>query len=562
MSEIILSKGFSLSKNKFFLLISFFFSVAFLNTAWVAEDAFITFRAVDNLLAGHGAVWNIGERVQVYTHPLWYFLISIGTVVFKHSYYVVLGLSYLCLLGVLWCISNIIYQDKKELEWKGVWLVLPLFSLLLSRAFLDYSSSGLENPLVHLLLTAYVVTWISHLNLEKKFLITSVLYNLVFITRPDAIFIMTPASLYLFWQLVKQKKPWFWLCLISMIPSISWELFSLIYYGSFVPNTALAKVNIDYERSILLQQAYHYFLFNIKHDPLTLCTIILAFIVVWFNKNTLPKLLMLGVLLQILYICWVGADYMMGRFLSPSLLIAVLSLILVEFYKISIKKISTIIYSLICMGLFLFQAPYILIYSKNIEPEANVAGIADERSFYYSHSGLLPTLINFNGDYTTYPLFLSGEKVKNHSNLYISCTIGMMAWASGNTYWIDPLALSEPFLARLPAKLYARPGHYERAFPVGYLASRLTGKNMIKNPILAQLYDDVMLVVSEPNLLSKQRLEAIYRLNTGYYKNLNQFFDRNKINLDEVGIPVNNNESTSHTCLSYVGVVVIKLESK
>ena len=68
-----------LSPKYIFPLILFALSISFINTAWVAEDAFITFRAVDNLLAGHGPVWNIGERVQVYTHPLWYLLLSIGT---------------------------------------------------------------------------------------------------------------------------------------------------------------------------------------------------------------------------------------------------------------------------------------------------------------------------------------------------------------------------------------------------------------------------------------------------------------------------------------------------
>ena len=44
--------------------------------AWHCDDAFITFRAVDQLLAGHGPVFNAGERVQVFTHPLWFLLLA------------------------------------------------------------------------------------------------------------------------------------------------------------------------------------------------------------------------------------------------------------------------------------------------------------------------------------------------------------------------------------------------------------------------------------------------------------------------------------------------------
>ena len=41
---------------------------------WVQEDAFINFRIIGNLLAGHGPVYNIGERVEVYSDPLWLYL--------------------------------------------------------------------------------------------------------------------------------------------------------------------------------------------------------------------------------------------------------------------------------------------------------------------------------------------------------------------------------------------------------------------------------------------------------------------------------------------------------
>src|SRR5699024_2101358 len=48
---------------------------AMVRCAWLGDDAFITLRTVENVLAGHGAVWNPGERVQTYTHPLWLLLL-------------------------------------------------------------------------------------------------------------------------------------------------------------------------------------------------------------------------------------------------------------------------------------------------------------------------------------------------------------------------------------------------------------------------------------------------------------------------------------------------------
>ena len=46
--------------------------VVILRAAWLADDAYITIRAVDNLVHGWGPRWNVAERVQVYTHPLWF----------------------------------------------------------------------------------------------------------------------------------------------------------------------------------------------------------------------------------------------------------------------------------------------------------------------------------------------------------------------------------------------------------------------------------------------------------------------------------------------------------
>ena len=44
--------------------------------AWVCDDIFITFRYVDQLLAGRGVVFNPGERVEGYTHFLWLIVLA------------------------------------------------------------------------------------------------------------------------------------------------------------------------------------------------------------------------------------------------------------------------------------------------------------------------------------------------------------------------------------------------------------------------------------------------------------------------------------------------------
>ena len=55
-------------------VLAFIFVV--LRNAWIGDDAYITFRTVENFLSGYGLTYNIAERVQAYTHPLWMFLLS------------------------------------------------------------------------------------------------------------------------------------------------------------------------------------------------------------------------------------------------------------------------------------------------------------------------------------------------------------------------------------------------------------------------------------------------------------------------------------------------------
>jgi arabinofuranosyltransferase len=70
-----------------------------LRTAWVADDAFLTMRTVDNFVNGYGLRWNILERVQIYTHPLWMFLLSAFYYFIRDTFIVFYGLTLLvCLI--------------------------------------------------------------------------------------------------------------------------------------------------------------------------------------------------------------------------------------------------------------------------------------------------------------------------------------------------------------------------------------------------------------------------------------------------------------------------------
>src|SRR5262245_48503581 len=80
----------------------FAFLLLFIRTAWVNDDAYITFRTIDNFLHGFGLRWNINERVQTYTHPLWMLMMLAASAISGEMYYtstfISIGLSLLCVV--------------------------------------------------------------------------------------------------------------------------------------------------------------------------------------------------------------------------------------------------------------------------------------------------------------------------------------------------------------------------------------------------------------------------------------------------------------------------------
>ena len=62
-------------------------AIVLVRTAWLCDDAYITFRTIDNLVHGYGLRWNVADRVQSYTHPLWMLALSAVALVTLRLYF-------------------------------------------------------------------------------------------------------------------------------------------------------------------------------------------------------------------------------------------------------------------------------------------------------------------------------------------------------------------------------------------------------------------------------------------------------------------------------------------
>ena len=80
-----------------------------IRTAWICDDAYITFRTIDNFLHGFGLRWNVAERVQSFTHPLWLILLTPFIALTGEPYYTSLVVSILLTLATVALICVLCY---------------------------------------------------------------------------------------------------------------------------------------------------------------------------------------------------------------------------------------------------------------------------------------------------------------------------------------------------------------------------------------------------------------------------------------------------------------------
>jgi arabinofuranosyltransferase len=473
-----------------------------LRTAWLSDDAYITLRVVDNFFHGYGLRWNIGERVQVYTHPLWLLLLLTGRGLTGEVFYTttLLG-AVLSLLAV-----GTLGLGRARSPWRLLWLGLFLCG---SRTFLSYATAGLENPLLHLLLSGFLVVYLR----EGRLLPLALFAGLALITRLDSALLFGPPLLHAAfraWQADRRRA--LRDLLLGLAPLLLWELFALFYYGMAVPNTAYAKLNTGIPAGALLRQGLRYLHNLARWDPPSAVAIVCGLLVAARGPDARPRLCAAGLLLHLLYVIRIGGDFMSGRFLAAPLVCA-LGLLLRAPLPQGRGRLA---------WLGLAPLPLLCLASRapgsypewlaGRRPPLYAHGIADERVHYYPTTGLLARRPEPRKSYL--PHF--GIRLREQGRrVVVENCIGQVGYHAGPTVHIlDNYALADPLLARLPVPggRILRIGHFRRDVPAGYEETLLSGRNQIRDRRLAAFYDELCLLTRAP-LLASGRLRAILRLN-------------------------------------------------
>lgn len=464
-----------------------------IRSAWVCDDAFVTLRTLDNLLAGLGLTFNPAERVQGFTHPLWALWLAGPYALTREPWLTTMAVSIATTLGAL--VLTLHHHARRT------WGPLVLGATLLSsKAWVDFATSGLEAPLLWLLLAWFAQVLLDRGPVERVVGIAS----LVGLCRLDALLLVLPGVFLAVRRAARSRRA---RAQLGWLPLGVWFAFATFYYGNPLPNPAYAKLGSGLSHVDLAWQAGHYAWWTVRHDPTTLPLIGIGLVSAFRRPTQGRTALAVGIGAYLAYIVWIGGDFMGGRFFTCPLWMSVILLI-----RAPLRTRTEIRVSVLTAAISL-MSPYSPLRSGPAYEKAPADhGIVDERGYYWDDMGLVTTA--GSRWVPTHSFAREGRAARDvppPQGVAVKSVIGLFGYYAGpDIHVLDRLALVDPLLSRMPIdpEQEWRVGHYRRTIPEGYLGSLRHDDNRIEDPELAARYDRIRTVTRGP-LLSPARWAAI-----------------------------------------------------
>jgi len=509
--------------------------VAALRLAWLSDDSLITLRTALNITHGWGPGFNATESVQAYTHPLW-FLLWVTTGALTNQW--VLGIIAVSLVLSTGAVALVAWRTKSLAR-----LIVAIGLLLFSNAFMEYTSSGLENPLGYLTVGVLIPLSLSLQQVRSRWWLRPALIGLtsaaVVLTRFDLLLLALPALALMTWQWRHSLKSIGVVLAGALVPLLAWFIWSQATYGAFLPNTYLAKRNVDIPASELIVQGLRYLWLTFEHDPVSLLAIVVGVGGALAIGTAISRAWAIGIVIYLGYVIWIGGDFMAGRFLAVPVFASVFILACLRSPLLESpsqqqprhEELTRVLIALVLVvGLaggssLAGSTPVALANptSPRWEVDQNYNfGVSDERGTYIAlkrdlkglidtlsegylnpdiaplgdGSGLNRTLREINRATQNWPT--NDGKLTTPSEVGVYCGfLGTLGIATGpRVHLIDSCGLTDQFLANMryaPAEPFAwKPGHFERAVPDGYSEAMRTGQvTQMKDPLQALALDEL-----------------------------------------------------------------------
>jgi len=493
-----------------------------IRSAWVSDDALITLRSALNITHGWGPGYNATESVQAYSHPLWFVIwVAVGSMTNQW----VLGVIAMSALFVGIAVGLLLWRALSIAR-----ILLATTLLLLSNAFIDFSTSGLENPLAYASIGVILVLLLadrSRIDALRWWwpVMVGLTTAAVLLTRFDLLVLIVIPLLIAAWS--QRRNPLrIALALGSFaFPLLVWFTWSWFTYSSLLPNTFAAKTNVGISQGEFTVQGLRYLWVSFTHDPVTLIGLGLGTAVGLAFGPRMVRAWSFGILAYLGYVIWIGGDFMAGRFLAVPFFVAVFIIAGTTLHQQHSAQAQESIASqqntigstvvalattVVLLGALSVSGMQSTTLTNPQGPRWEVdqnrnAGVSDELGIYAANNRTLTSLVDtLSLAYTNPDIAPLGDGTglnrtlreidkatrnwpANDGGFTTPAEVGVFCGFLGTigiatgpiTHLIDSCALTDRFLAERPSaptEPFAwKPGHFYREIPEGYPEAIATG---------------------------------------------------------------------------------------
>lgn len=464
------------------------------------DDGYIYLHIVQNVLAGNGPVFNAGQRVEVYTGPLWLGLLSLGGLLLPLPLYwiAVLGGLTLSVGGVALASAGSFQLGRRSHP--GA-LMLPLGALVFVAVppVWTLATMGLEGGLAVFWLAAsfwFLVRWAHHPQ-HRASRVGLIVFGLGTLVRPEfAIF----SIVFLLVILLTGGRSRSWRARLALIGwavavPLAYEVFRMGYFGMLTANTAIAKEGTMTRPSLGLL-----YLWDFLHPYWLLVP--LALLVVGAFLPALLRLehdsqrrfeqwaylaLPLGGLINAAYVVAIGGDYIHARLLFPAFFAIIAPVAALPATRQTLVSLLVVPWALLAMTTLRSTDAFTVPFSFPSQP-----GVVRPSQTYWVYGSPFTTWYKGPGLYAQFP-FLPSETVKIDEpiahglppRVLIAGGIGLEAFYLGTSFHIfDYFGLADPIAAHIKLVHRGHTGH-EKPLPTPWIIALTTAPSASTAPFSA-----------------------------------------------------------------------------
>jgi arabinofuranosyltransferase len=445
---------------------------------WMSDDGLIFLRTVRQILAGHGPVFNVGERVETNTSTLWtVVLIGLAALPVRLEYAAV-GAGLVLSAAAL----GFALDGARRLTGLGR-VVVPAGGLVVLAVppFWDFGTSGLETGLSFCWLG---FTWwllVRRSQREPRLFAprgarrrpgpawpTALVVGLGPLVRPDLALVSAAAGLALA-VLEQPRDRRGWLRVVGLgglcvAPAAGYEVFRAGYYGLLLPSTALAK-----EAGVALWgRGYSYLRDTVATYWLLVPALLLLLAAAsiagprlarsewwsrrrgravagrndpdvratraWDRAGTAAVALapLAGGLAMVVYVVRVGGDFMHARMLLPAVFCLLMPVMALPVRRRTVLPLLALLLWALAVGS----------HARTAYDGISASGIADERHFYVKLLGT-PNPLTAD-DYRNHPYVAGGAKLIAQSPVPVLALQARGKGPAGPEWETVPLAPGRP----------------------------------------------------------------------------------------------------------------------